>query len=268
MPRKDAPPKKPASPPPAEPLVIEPPDEDAGLSLEDLGQAYAALMQTGADPYQEPRVIAFHEADSAERTEATNEPIQYEPLADEGRSDAADDTCEVSPRSILEAMLFVGSPDNRPLTSEEIAAFMRGVTPAEIDGHVQELNAAYAEQGCPYEVVSVANGYVLTLRTEFGSVREQFYGRIREARLNQSAVDVLSIVAYHQPITADEVEKLRGRPSGGVLGQLVRRDLLAMERPAESPKKPRYRTTARFLSLFGIESLADLPRSQDAETMN
>lgn len=265
MTRKEAKSKKLAGPPPAEPPVIEPPEEDAGLSLEDLGQAYAALMQTGADPYQEPRVIPFHEAETAEGTEGGSEPIQYEPLADEGRSEANDDACEVSPRSILESMLFVGNPDNRPLTSEEIAALMRGVTPAEIDGHVQELNAAYSELGCPYEVVSVGEGYVLTLRTEFGSVREQFYGRIREARLNQSAVDVLSIVAYHQPITADEVERLRGRPSGGVLGQLVRRDLLAMERPADSPKKPRYRTTARFLSLFGIDSLADLPRSQDVE---
>lgn len=265
MSRKDAKSKKPPALPPAEPPIIAPPEEDAGLSLEDLGQAYAALMQTGADPYQEPRVIAFHEASPGESGESASEPIQYEPLADEGRTAASDDTCEVSPRSILEAMLFVGSPENRPLTSEEIAALMRGVTPAEIDGHVQELNAMYAEQGCPYEIISVADGYVLTLRTEFGSVREQFYGRIREARLNQSAVDVLSIVAYHQPITADEVEKLRGRPSGGVLGQLVRRDLLAIERPADSPKKPRYRTTARFLSLFGIDTLADLPRSQDVE---
>lgn len=267
MPRKDAKSKKTPSPPPAEPPVLHAPEEDAGLELEELGQAYAALMRTGADPYQEPRVVAFHEAPPSDAGEPASEPVQYEPLATREEESPDADGCEICPRTILEAMLFVGNAEGRPLTSEGIAALMRGVTAGEIDDLVQELNASYTELGCPYEIVSVADGYVLTLRGEFGSVREQFYGRIREARLNQSAIDVLSIVAYKQPINAEEIERLRGRPSGGVLSQLVRRDLLTMERPADAPKKPRYRTTSRFLSLFGIDSLADLPRSQDAETL-
>ena len=59
------------------------------------------------------------------------------------------------------------------------------------------------------------------------------------------------------------MNKLRGQASGAILAQLVRRQLLRMERPAEKPRTPRYYTTDRFLQLFGIRSLEDLPRSDD-----
>jgi segregation and condensation protein B len=65
------------------------------------------------------------------------------------------------------------------------------------------------------------------------------------------------------PVAADQIERLRGKPSGAILSQLVRRDLLKVERTAGSPAK--YSTTQRFLSLFGLEDLAQLPRSYEFE---
>jgi len=73
----------------------------------------------------------------------------------------------------------------------------------------------------------------------------------------------LALVAYHEPLTRDEVGRLRNTPSGAVLSQLVRRQLLRQERSEAAPRVVRYRTTQRFLDLFGLESLADLPQSQD-----
>ena len=52
------------------------------------------------------------------------------------------------------------------------------------------------------------------LRPQFGPLRDLFLGRIREARLSQAAIDILAIVAYHQPVTAAEIDRLRGKPSG------------------------------------------------------
>jgi segregation and condensation protein B len=60
-----------------------------------------------------------------------------------------------------------------------------------------------------------------------------------------------------------QIDTLRGKPSGGLLSQLVRRKLVALERPAETPKQVVYRTTSRFLDLFGLDSLDDLPRSPE-----
>ncbi len=96
-------------------------------------------------------------------------------------------------------------------------------------------------------------------------MRDRVLGRSRQARLSQAAVETLAIVAYRQPISAEEVNRLRGVPSGGVLSHLVRRRLLCLERPAHAPRKAYYRTTERFLELFGLQSLADLPQSEEAQ---
>jgi segregation and condensation protein B len=72
-------------------------------------------------------------------------------------------------------------------------------------------------------------------------------------------------VAYRQPVTAGEVAAIRGRSSTALLAQLVRRELILVERIAGPPRKTVYRTTAKFLALFGLRSLDDLPRSQDLD---
>ena len=71
------------------------------------------------------------------------------------------------------------------------------------------------------------------------------------------------MVAYRQPMTRAEVNELRGKPSGAVLSQLVRRELLRLERPEDQPRNPHYYTTARFLELFGLSSIEELPQSQE-----
>ena len=202
--------------------------EDPGLSLEDLGQAYAALLNRGSVPYEEP-----------EASPPASEPRGDDPLPEIAATEPlppADVVCELSPKSILEAMLFVGHPLNEPLTAAQVASLMRGVLPEEIDELVRELNQQYVAERCPYEVVSEGPGYRLALREEFGPLREHFYGRAKEAKLSQPAVDILAIVAYHQPVGIKEIDQLRGKPSGGILSQLVRRQLVRIDR---DPNKPR-----------------------------
>jgi segregation and condensation protein B len=162
-------------------------------------------------------------------------------------------------------MLFVGRPDDRPLSSREMAAAMRGCSPAEIDAAVDELNRIYERDAAPYEIVGSPNGYRLVLREEFGRMRSKLDGRVRESRLSPTALEVLSIVAYKQPTTADQITQLRGAPSGAALAALVRWQLVRLERPAERSEAPRYSTTDRFLRLFGLENLAALPRSEELE---
>lgn len=232
-----------------EPLLDD--GEDQGLSLEELGEAYAALFQQQrADPYPE-------EDESSAAAEMTP-PVDDRALQVLEGSDG--DAGEITPRTILEAILFVGHPLGDPLTSEGIAALMRGVTPAEIDDLVVELNEVYDAEGRPYAIRSVAAGYQLALREEFDSIRDQFYGKVREARLTQSAIDVLAVIVYHQPVTLEEIDRLRGKPSGAILSQLVRRELISIERSADRKQRPIYRTTDRFLDLYNLESLEDLPQ--------
>ena len=149
---------------------------------------------------------------------------------------AGDDSGPVTPLGILEAMLFVGDRDNRPLTAARAAELMRGVEPGEIGGLIEELNRRYTRSGCPYFVAEDSDGYRITLRKPFHPLRTQFYGRMREARLSQAAIDVLAIVAYQQPLSAEQIGAVRGKPSGAVLSQLVHRGLLRIERqPGKRP---------------------------------
>jgi segregation and condensation protein B len=218
-----------------------------------LGRAYAVLLSKGADPYPQG---------GEEQAVPGSPSVHSQELDEHGTADIA---CEITPKAILEAILFVGHPAQEPLASERIAALMRGVRSGEIDELVAELNAQYDAEHSPYTIVSEGLGHRLTLKPEFAALSDAFHGRIREARLSQSAIDVLAIVAYQQPIEMLEIDRLRGKPSGTVVAQLVRRDLLRIERRPEKGKRAVYRTTDRFLDLFGLDALTELPRSQELD---
>ena len=134
-------------------------------------------------------------------------------------------------------MLFVGNRQNEPLDASQVAGLMRGVRPAEIDDLVRDLNREYEANRCPYRIIGEGAGYRLALRDKFHALRDKFYGRVQHARLSQAAVEVLSLVAYNGSLSGDEVAKLRGKPTGAILAQLVRRQLLALERDAEASRR-------------------------------
>jgi segregation and condensation protein B len=182
-----------------------------------------------------------------------------------GLGEAAPRECEINPRSVVEAMLFVGQPDNRALSARELAAAMRGVSPSEIEAAVKQLNATYDADGAPYHIEQTKAGYRMTLRDEFQRMRDKFYGRVKEARLSPAVLEVLSVLAYHQPATLEQVNELRGAASGAALSTLVRRKLVMLERSADGKGLARYSTTERFLRLFGLENLEALPRSEELE---
>ena len=162
-------------------------------------------------------------------------------------------------------MLFVGNQDNQSLSAAGAAQWMRDVEPAEIPGLVDELNARYAAAGCPYQVVHEGGGYRLLLRKEFHNCAHRFLGRIRQARLSQAAIDVLAIVAYQQPLTAE-----RSTSSGGSRADTCSRNWCIAACCASSASRPsgsvaRYFTTDRFLRLFGLETLQDLPQCEELD---
>jgi segregation and condensation protein B len=231
----------------------EAPDDD-GLSLEKLSAAFAEVSGRH-DPY----------APVAEQALTPALELAQEETAAATESEST--SCAVTPRSILEAMLFVGDPRNEPITAERVASLMRGVRPAEIEELVTELNQHYAINGCPYTIVSAGAGYRLELKPEFGPLHEKLVGHGRAVSLTPAALEVLSLVAYNEPQTMEEIVAARGgRPSNAVLSQMVRRGLLRMEQvPADGNRTRRYFTTPRFLKLFKLDSLADLPRGEDLE---
>ncbi|NMC22034.1 MAG: hypothetical protein GYA33_16630 [Thermogutta sp.] len=239
------------------------PNEAEAISLEDLARAFAQALGEDA-----PEPAPPAESDPPE----TDPPV---PIADEDAAPAEEQSISagpasgdeearyVNPAGVLEALLFVGDPDGKPLNPTYAAELMRGVTPAEVARLAAELNERYRRRGCPYRVVFEGGGYRLRLLEQYAQLRNAFFGPARPIKLSRQAVEVLSVVAYRQPVTVQEVNTLRGKPSGAILAQLVRRDLLSVSHEGGGPnarKAARYRTTRRFLELFGLESLEDLPQ--------
>ena len=226
--------------------VVEP-------SLDELSQAFAEAMgrpnQKDVQPEPEP---------------SKNMPLPTE----ESVYEAVDNNCPISPKAILEAVLFVGHPDNAPITSTTVAKLLRGVEKGEVDDLVVELNEEYTASELPIFIASLNDGYRIELRNEYDHVRQRFYGRVRQARLSQFAVDVLAVVAYNQPVTQQELDKLINNSRldvGRVLSQLVRRELISQQVTDDKPERKEYVTTDRFLSLFDLGEISDLPRSEDPQ---
>lgn len=151
------------------------------------------------------------------------------------------------------------------MSARELAAAMRGVSPSEVDSAVTELNDLYNADRAPYHIEKSPAGYRLVLRPEFERVRDKFYGKIKEARLSPAVLEVLSVLAYNQPATAEQLNEIRGEPCGAALATLVRRQLVRLDRPIDKVGQAQYSTTDRFLKLFGLDSLDALPRSEELE---
>lgn len=175
-----------------------------------------------------------------------------------------DTPAPVDPRQILEGCLFV-SPE--PVSLRQLGTIFRDSLSGEyFRDEFERLNQLYTDENRPYRVVLVEGGYSLRLLDEYERVRDRVHGQgPKEVRLNQEALEVLALVAYRQPISQDEIQELGKPQCGGTLRQLVRRQLLAIEREGGDARRVLYRTTDRFLALFGLRSLKDLPRPELVE---
>jgi segregation and condensation protein B len=234
--------------------------DDQELSLASLSRAYAQVMREregGFDCHaadvQRDAALELSDSDSPH----LSDPSELGPQG-ELQETIDNEACPVSPHSIVEAILFVGTPQGVKLPLKKIAAAMRDVSPNEVKAIIEDLNRQYVDEDFAFRIVNDAGNYKIQLVDDLAEVQNYFFGRNRGAKLSQPAIDVLAIVAYNQPLTRQQLDETRGKISGGVLAQLVRRGLIAEN---EFDGRTTYQTTDRFLELFGLTSLEDLPQA-------
>lgn len=168
----------------------------------------------------------------------------------------------VTVRQVIEAAIFVGG---EPLTTKKLCYMLRGDYELDaIDRAVEELNLQYLDEARPYEIRLGEGGYRLVLHEEYERIRNRVFGiGPREVKLSQDVLEVLALVAYRQPITPEEIEELGKEKPGPFLRQLLRRELISLERAPEDRQRVTYSTTRRFLSLFGLGSIDELPQADE-----
>ncbi|MBR1417540.1 MAG: SMC-Scp complex subunit ScpB [Synergistaceae bacterium] len=182
----------------------------------------------------------------------------------------------------LEAVLFM-SPDG---LSEKILLEVLGASEAELRGALNELDWVLEYNNHGIKLKFIANGWVLETEPNFYEVLERLQAVKAEAakkrvQLRRAAVEVLAIVAYNQPVTRSEIEELRGTRCEGILSRLLNYGLIKIsgrkgKAKAEGQKDNAdgqrtsrgalvYRTTDRFLELFGLENISSLPSLDEIE---
>lgn len=170
---------------------------------------------------------------------------------------AARDDRSTARRSRLEAVLFLA---REPLGLRKLAQLANLADGTEARTLLRSLRERYDERGCAFQVAQVAGGYQLLSRREFAPWLRPQAPAEREIRLSPPALETLAVVAYRQPVLRAEVEAIRGVACGEILRQLMDRDLLRIVGRSEELGRPlRYGTTKRFLEVYGLSNLDQLP---------
>ncbi len=165
----------------------------------------------------------------------------------------------VSPREVIEGAVFVGG--DVALTARKLASLIGlNVDNSVAVSLVDSLNQSYQRENRPYEIRLHEGGYRLELREEFHDVSTRSFGTgPRDVKLSPETLEVLAFVAWNQPVEKEQVESIGRQNSMALLRQLLRLQLVELQRNGQKRTDVTYVTTEKFLKLFGLKSIAELP---------
>lgn len=197
---------------------------------------------------------------------------RYRPHASIGLAEPPPLANRSARRSRLEAVLFLA---REPLSLRKLAQSANLADATEARTLLAELRKTYDQRGCAFQVVQLAGGYQLRTRPKFAPWLRPLVPPSEQIRLSPPALETLAVVAYRQPVLRADVEAIRGVACGEILRQLMDRDLLRIVGRSEELGRPLwYGTTKRFLQVFGLCSLDELPlaaqlrRTTESESTN
>ena len=163
-------------------------------------------------------------------------------------------------KSIIENILLAA---DQPVHVQELEKiFLNTVEKKDLQLILEDLKQEYQSRNL--QILEVADGYQLCTRHEFNDWIRKFLKLDRSSRLSQPGLDTLSIIAYKQPLTRQEIDDIRGVDSSGVIKTLLEKKVIGPAGRKKVPGRPiMYRTTQKFLEYFGLKDLNDLPTLED-----
>jgi segregation and condensation protein B len=165
-------------------------------------------------------------------------------------------------KNIIESLLFVAE---EPLTIDHLKKIITGAQSQELRGALEELAADYETRQGGFYLNHVAGGYQIRTRPEYKEWIKRML-QPKPLRLSKAALETLAIIAYKQPVIRSDVEHIRGVDCGGVLRVLLERKFIRVLGRKEIPGRPLiYATTKRFLEVFDLKNLKDLPTPKEIE---
>ena len=167
-------------------------------------------------------------------------------------------------KSALESLLFVWGDPLEAKTAGELF----NLPPQDMVKIFRELAAEYEERGSGLRIKEADKSFQLCTNPENDDYIRRLCNPVKEKRLSQAALEVLAVIAYKQPVTKTQIDGVRGIKSDRVLETLMKKGLIEEKGRSSAIGRPiLYGTTREFLSLFGFESLADLPELEDVGSL-
>ena len=153
-------------------------------------------------------------------------------------------------KSIVENVLLAA---DQPINAGELCKiFLDGTDKDQLQSILDELKEEYSSRNL--QVTEAADGYQLCTRHEYNDYIRKFLKLDRSTRLSQPSLDTLSIIAYKQPLTRQEVDEIRGVDSSGVIKTLLEKKVIGPAGRKKVPGRPiMNRTTQKFLENFGLK---------------
>jgi segregation and condensation protein B len=272
--------------------------EQTDTPAEETPMPEEALAEDAEEPTEEPtteerdtpqgRPVPFEEdiepparADEAmeeESKEEEEQPVGCAPHTDQPAQDAAETPeadaaanpksairnpqSDVVPtvESVVEAILFA---TDEPLTDSRLASIVE-TSARQIHKSIENLNAKYEANNNAFRIEQIAGGYQMLTLNLYNSWLKKMLRARSDSKLSTAALETLAIIAYKQPVIRADIEAVRGVAAGEVIRSLMYKGFVKIVGRAEILGRPMlYGTTKKFLEVFGLNSLKDLPKAEE-----
>jgi segregation and condensation protein B len=174
-----------------------------------------------------------------------------------------------SGRDLVAAVGAVIFASPEPVEAREIAdALGAGLTVADVEEAIERLESIHRDSDTGIVVERVAGGVRLVTRKDVGAWVRSFFRQRNRTRLSPAALETLAIVAYRQPVTAPEIQAIRGKdPTAALKGLVDKKLVTALGRKKVVGSPLLYGTSKYFLEHFGLNNLADLPSMEEFDQL-
>ncbi len=224
--------------------------------------------QVGTDPQQPQSMDEDIVEDTdieelvAEEATAEEEVSEENPTEEQVEDSKQDFSAEPTVESVIEAVLFAS---DEPLSDARLAKIVE-VSTKQIRQCIATLNDKYDANNNAFRIEQIAGGYQMLTMTEYNHWLKKLVRVRDDSKLGPAALETLAIIAYKQPIIRADIEAIRGVAAGEMIRSLCYKGLVKIVGRAEVLGRPMlYGTTRRFLEVFGLNTLKDLPKVEELQ---
>ena len=167
---------------------------------------------------------------------------------------------EPTEESVVEAVLFAS---DEPLTPNRLAEIV-GISVKHIREHINDLNDKYQGNNNAFRIEEIAGGYQLLTLSSYNPWLKKLLRARSDSKLSPASLETLAIIAYKQPVIRADIEAIRGVAVGEIVRSLMFKGMVKIVGRAEVLGRPMlYGTTKKFLEVFGLNTLKDLPKIEE-----